>query len=382
MILGGLMSARFYMNVKEHYLKSLAQKGYEADASQKQAVERLQTLSNELSNYTLNSKESKGFLSGLFGGSKTEVVAPRGVYMWGGVGRGKSFVMDSFYASVAYEKKTRIHFHEFMRSIHNRLREISQQSDPLDIIATQISEKFSLICFDEFHISDIADAMILYRLLSKFFEKGVVFVMTSNYAPDTLYPDGLHRDRLLPAIDLIKKKMDVINVDVGVDYRLRELEQLKTYYTPIDAQTEGELRHCFETVCNGLISGDSIEIQSRELDVVARSDDTLWVTFSEMCIKPRSQIDYLEIANKFKNIILSDIPKMSPQDASAARRFTWLIDVLYDHKVNLIISAEVPAEELFTEGVFAQEFTRTVSRMIEMRSLEYKNEKARKSVTV
>ncbi len=382
MILGGLMSARFYMNVKEHYLKSLAQKGYEADASQKQAVERLQTLSNELSNYTLNSKESKGFLSGLFGGSKTEVVAPSGVYMWGGVGRGKSFVMDSFYASVAYEKKTRIHFHEFMRSIHNRLREISQQSDPLDIIATQISEKYSLICFDEFHISDIADAMILYRLLSKFFEKGVVFVMTSNYAPDTLYPDGLHRDRLLPAIDLIKKKMDVINVDVGVDYRMRELEQLKTYYTPIDAHTEGELRHCFETVCNGLISGDSIEIENRELDVVARSDDTLWVTFSEMCIKPRSQIDYLEIANKFKNIILSDIPKMSPQDASAARRFTWLIDVLYDHKVKLIISAEVPAEVLFTEGVFAQEFTRTVSRMIEMRSLEYKNEKARKSVTV
>ncbi|WDU53993.1 cell division protein ZapE [Taylorella equigenitalis] len=373
------------MNVKEHYINALAKKGYKADASQLNAISKLQNLAVQLNSYSIKEPNvSSGLFSGLLKSFKTKPVkpTPKGLYMWGGVGRGKSFVMDSFYACINMENKTRVHFHEFMRSIHNRLQEISKQADPLDIIATNIANKYTLICFDEFHVSDIADAMILYRLLNKFFEKGVVFVMTSNYEPTTLYPDGLHRDRLIPAINLILERIEVINVDVGVDYRLRELEQLETYYTPIDSDTNSKLQNCFSRLSSGQVDKDSISVQNRELKVVCKSANVLWVDFYDMCVLPRSQIDYLEIANEYHTIILSNVPKMTPQDASAARRFTWMVDVFYDHKVKLVISAQVPAEELFMEGIFANEFSRTVSRMIEMRSTEYMQDKTRKSVDV
>jgi len=228
-----------------------------------------------------------------------------------------------------------------------------------------------LICFDEFHVSDIADAMILYRLLDRLFGAGVQFVMTSNYDPDLLYPDGLHRDRLLPAIELIKSKLDVINVDAGTDYRKRTLSQVTAYHTPLGAAADKALRADFAKLAAVPDESPILRIEKRELKALRKADGVVWFDFATLCGGPRSQNDYLELASRFHAVILSEVPKMSPRNASEARRFTWLIDVFYDHKVKLLMSAAVPAEELYVEGPMANEFTRTVSRITEMQSKEY-----------
>ncbi|SUV84854.1 ATPase [Bordetella pertussis] len=217
------------MNVREYYEHALAERGYQPDEAQLQAVERLQRYYDEWVRFkALRSNALKKLLNRLD--------VPRGVYLWGGVGRGKSFLMDAFYATVPVVRKTRLHFHEFMRGVHRELEEVKGTQDPLDEVARRLARRYRLICFDEFHVSDVADAMILYRLLLKLFEHGTSFVMTSNYEPSTLYPDGLHRDRILPAIALIQGRMDVLNVDAGIDYRRRSLEQVQCYHTPLDAQ--------------------------------------------------------------------------------------------------------------------------------------------------
>ncbi|ETD72237.1 ATPase [Pelistega indica] len=365
------------MNVIQYYQKTLADKGYKADKAQQAAIERLQKFYDDWVNLPTPSEPS--FFKKIF--SKPEpIVAPRGVYMWGGVGRGKSFLMDSFYETVPIKCKTRIHFHEFMRSVHAHLQAISKESDPLDIVAKQISEKYQLICFDEFHVSDIADAMILYRLLQKLFDNGTSFVMTSNYEPSTLYPDGLHRDRILPAIALIKEKMDIINVDTGVDYRRRTLEQLKLYFTPITPETNQELQEEFDCLTSHRHETKSIIVEHREIPVIAEGNGVVWFSFEILCGTARSQNDYLEIANRYHTLILSDVPKLEAKDASEARRFTWLIDVLYDHKVKLIMSAQTSPEQIYVQGVQASEFHRTVSRMVEMQSKEYMEAETRHSV--
>jgi cell division protein ZapE len=220
-------------------------------------------------------------------------------------------------------------------------------------------------------VSDIADAMILYRLLDRLFTNGVQFVMTSNYDPDTLYPDGLHRDRMLPAIELIKSKLDVINVDAGVDYRQRTLSQVEVYHTPLGAAADKALRDAYARLAAVPDESPLLRIEKRELKALRRADGVVWFDFATLCGGPRSQNDYLELASRFHAVILSEVPQMTPRMQSEARRFTWLIDVFYDHKVKLLMSAAVPPEQLYVEGPMANEFTRTVSRIVEMQSKEY-----------
>ncbi|AXF14639.1 cell division protein ZapE [Paraburkholderia caledonica] len=352
------------MNVTEYYEKELQTRGYQSDPAQRAAVDRLQRCYEEWVEY--KSRRSNALKKLI-----NRPDPPRGVYMWGGVGRGKSFLMDSFYMIVPVQRKTRLHFHEFMREVHRELEELKGQADPLDELARRVAKRYRLICFDEFHVSDIADAMILYRLLDKLFENGVQFVMTSNYDPDTLYPDGLHRDRMLPAIELIKEKLDVVNVDAGIDYRQRTLAQVEVYHTPLGAAADKALRDAFARLAAVPDESPILHIEKRELKALRKADGVVWFDFATLCGGPRSQNDYLELASRFHAVILSAVPQMSARMASEARRFTWLIDVFYDHKVKLLMSAAVPPEELYVDGPMANEFTRTVSRIVEMQSKEY-----------
>lgn len=352
------------MDVRQFYEQSLSQRGYQPDEAQLRAIERLQRAYEEWVAY-------KAQRASTFKRLISRPAVPRGVYMWGGVGRGKSFLMDSFYSVVPVVRKTRLHFHEFMRDVHRQLDELKGIADPLDEVAKRIAKKYRLICFDEFHVSDIADAMILYNLLKGLFDHGVSFVMTSNYEPGTLYPDGLHRDRMLPTIALLKEKLDVMNIDAGIDYRKRVLEQVKVYHTPLNAKTDEELRSAFAAVAEATDEDPRVHIEAREIRALRRAGSAIWFDFATLCGGPRSQNDYLELASRFQTVILSGIPRMSAAMSSEARRFTWLIDVFYDHKVKLIMSAAVEPDELYTVGTLSNEFHRTVSRIIEMQSKEY-----------
>jgi cell division protein ZapE len=352
------------MNVREFYEHALEQRGFHSDEAQHRAVERLQRAYDE---WVAFKAQRSSRLKRLI--NRPEV--PRGVYMWGGVGRGKSFLMDSFYLVVPVVRKTRLHFHEFMRGVHRQLDELKGVADPLDEVANRIAKKYRLICFDEFHVSDIADAMILYNLLKALFDHGVSLVMTSNYQPDTLYPDGLHRDRILPAIALLKERLDVLNVDAGVDYRKRVMEQVEAYHTPLGAEADRAMRHAFAGIAETADEDPRIHIENREIKALRRAGGVVWFDFATLCVGPRSQNDYLEIASRFHTVLLSGVPRMSAAMSSEARRFTWLIDVFYDHKVKLLMSAEVEPDALYTEGMLAHEFHRTVSRIIEMQSSEY-----------
>ena len=358
------------MNVEEFYQHALQQRDFKADAAQRRAVDRLQRGYEEWVAF-------KGQRSNSFKRLINRPQVPRGVYMWGGVGRGKSFLMDSFYSVVPLVRKTRLHFHEFMRGVHRQLDELKGVADPLDEVARRIAKKYRLICFDEFHVSDIADAMILYNLLTALFENGVSLIMTSNYDPDLLYPDGLHRDRMLPTIALLKQKLDVINVDAGVDYRGRALEQVDSYYTPLGAAADAALRHAYASVAETADEDPRIMIESREIRCLRRAGGLIWFDFATLCGGPRSQNDYLEIASRFHTVVLSSIPAMSAGMSSEARRFTWLIDVFYDQGVKLLMSAEVAPDQLYTNGMLSNEFHRTVSRIVEMQSREYMEKEQR-----
>ncbi|WJF91275.1 cell division protein ZapE [Paraburkholderia bonniea] len=352
------------MNVTEYYENELRKRGYQSDPAQRATVERLQQCYDEWVRY-------KARRSNVLKKLIVHPELPRGIYLWGGVGRGKSFLMDSFFTVVPVQRKTRLHFHEFMREVHRQLEELKGQADPLDELARRIARRYRLICFDEFHVSDIADAMILYRLLDRLFKNGVQFVMTSNYEPDTLYPDGLHRDRMLPAIELLKSKLDVINVDAGVDYRQQTLAQVTMYHTPLGAAADKALRSAFLRLAEVPDESPLLHIEQRELKALRRAGGVVWFDFATLCGGPRSQNDYLELASRFHAVILSGVPQMTPRMSSEARRFTWLIDVFYDHKVKLLMSSAVAADQLYVDGPMANEFSRTVSRIVEMQSKAY-----------
>ncbi len=352
------------MSVREQYERALAERGYHPDPAQSRAIDRLQVFHDE---WVAFKQVRANPLRKLI--ARPEV--PRGVYLWGGVGRGKSFLMDAFHAAVPVKRKTRVHFHEFMRGVHRELDEVKGMPDPLDEVARRLARRYRLICFDEFHVSDVADAMILYRLLLRLFELGTSFVMTSNYEPDRLYPDGLHRDRILPAIALIKARMDVLNVDAGIDYRHRVLEQVALYHWPLDEAADRHLKATFEKLSEAADESPVLRIENREIRAIRRAGGVVWFDFPTLCGGPRSQNDYLELSRQFHTVVLSGVPCMGPRQASEARRFTWLIDVLYDHRVKLVMSAECSPELLYTEGPMANEFHRTVSRIIEMQSREY-----------
>jgi len=352
------------LQVRLAYEAELKKRGYVSDPAQLRAVVELDRCAVDWAFYkSQRSNTLRKFIN------RPQI--PRGVYLYGGVGRGKSFLMDCFFEAVPLRRKVRLHFHEFMREVHRELLDLKGTADPLDELGRRISKRFRLICFDEFHITDITDAMILHRILVALFENGVGFVTTSNRHPDDLYPSGLHRDRILPAIDLIKLHMEVINVDDGTDYRCRTLEQSKLYHTPGGPQADAEMRVIFNQLATAQDESPVLAIESRKILVRRKAGGVVWFDFKVLCGGPRSQNDYLEIATQFHTVLLSDVPHMPVRMAAEARRFTWLIDVLYDRRVKLILSAEVVAEKIYTEGPLVQEFLRTISRLKEMQSMEF-----------
>ncbi len=356
--------------VRQAYEAELAARGYTSDPAQLRAVEALERCAREWSQY--KDKRSNAIKKLI-----NHPDIPRGVYMYGGVGRGKSFLMDCFFNAVPLKRKTRLHFHEFMREVHRELAHMQGTVNPLDVLGARIAERYKLICFDEFHVADITDAMILHRLLQSMFDHGVGFVTTSNFKPDDLYPDGLHRDRILPAIDLLNGKLEVINVDNGTDYRRRTLERVKLYHSPLGREADAEMDAAFSALAECQDEAPVLSIEHREIHARRKAGGVVWFDFRALCGGPRSQNDYLEIASQFHTVLLSDVPQMSVNMASEARRFTWLVDVLYDRRVKLILSAAVPPEALYMQGPLSHEFPRTVSRLNEMQSAEFMAEERR-----
>jgi len=352
------------LNVKQTYEAELAARGYVADPAQLRAIDALERCATEWAAFKVKRSNALKKLI-----NRPDI--PRGVYMYGGVGRGKSFLMDCFYNAVPLKRKTRLHFHEFMREVHRELADLQGTVNPLDVLAKRMSKRYRLICFDEFHVADITDAMILHRLLAALFENGVGFVTTSNFRPDDLYPGGMHRDRVLPAIALLNARLDVINVDNGIDYRRRTLESAKLYHVPMGSDADLAMESTFNALAETHDEDPVLHIESREIHARRMAGGVVWFDFKALCGGPRSQNDYLEIASRFHTVFLSDVPHMPVRLASEARRFTWLVDVLYDRRVKLIMSAAVQPEELYTEGPMAHEFPRTVSRLNEMQSKEF-----------
>jgi cell division protein ZapE len=342
------------------YQHHLEKRGFVADSSQWRAVERLQQLYEEWIAYKARRNTALKRLI-------VKPPLPKGVYLWGAVGRGKSFLMDSFYLQVPLVRKSRVHFHHFMREIHREMNELKGTEDPIAAVAARTARRHRLICFDEFHVSDIADAMILGRYLEQVMERGVVFCMTSNYAPDQLYPNGLQRERFLPAIELIKRRLDVIQVDNGTDYRRLKMERLKVYHVGSDAEFPG----IFEELRDVEEERHQLHVDGRSIPYRKRAGGLVWFDFQVLCGGARSYADYVELARRFHTVMLSGVPKMSPKNADAARRFIWLVDIFYDDKVKLIVSAQAEPEQLFTEGAHSAEFQRAVSRLHEMQSVHY-----------
>ena len=362
------------MSVIELYRHALERRGYIADASQMQAVERLQQLYEEWSAYKARRSTAMRKLL-------VRPPLPRGVYLWGAVGRGKSFLLDSFFHCLPLERKRRVHFHDFMRDVHHELAELKDRENPLDALAGRIARRCRLICFDEFHVNDIADAMILSRLLERTLARGVVYCMTSNYPPDALYRDGLKRENFLPAIALVKHHMDVLQVDGGIDYRLRALEQVKAYHTPLGETTDAALSETFRRIAETENEDEAeLEVEGRTVRALRRAGGVAWFDFMALCGWGRSQLDYLDLARRFHTVILAGVPRMGLELADEARRFTLLVDVFYDNRVKLIVSAESPPGSLLKREEAPKdsrirammfEFDRTASRLAEMQTRHY-----------
>jgi cell division protein ZapE len=366
------------VRVSDFYLAEIERRGYSPLPQQAEGLDALDRCCDEWRNY----KARRG---GRLSRMLIHPPLPRGVYLWGGVGVGKSFLMDCFFKVVPLERKLRVHFHEFMRGIHREMADLKMVEDPLGEVAERMARRYRLICFDEFHISDIADAMILERLFAALVRARVGFIMTSNYEPDGLYPDGLQREELLPAIELIKSNLEVVGLTSGQD--LRRLNEETTdrdaalYQSPLGAKADRGLSTVFRGWVDGpIVERERLKVEGREIASIRTAGSVAWFSFETLCAGPRSQNDYLVLADRYRSILLSDVPKMSSAMASEARRFTWLIDVLYDHGVGLAMSAEAPPDQLYTQGILANEFRRTASRLIEMQSANYFNSERRRTV--
>ena len=349
------------------YQAASQQAAFIRDAAQARAIEHLDRLWTELMMFK---RKRNRFL----GRSLRSPQLPKGLYFYGGVGRGKSFLMDAFYGCLPYRRKRRVHFHAFMAEIHQRLRGLKSEANPLKAVAAEIAKETRVLCFDEFHVSDIADAMILGRLLENLFNEGVVLVATSNYAPSELYPQGQNRSSFLPTIVLIEDKLTILNVDGGEDYRHRTLTAAEVFYIPANDENERKLADLFTQVTAGQAERPSeIEIHGRMLRCKKRTDKAIWFDFRMLCFGPRSQADYLYLSEHYEMIFVSGIEKLSQAERAEARRLTWLIDVMYDYRVKFCATCDVPVGEIYVEGDFAQEFVRTASRLTEMQSQEYLN---------
>jgi cell division protein ZapE len=335
------------------------------DAAQESAIAELDALWHALIDF----KTKRNYF---LGRSLLSPDVPQGLYFWGGVGRGKSFLMDVFFACVPYKRKRRIHFHSFMAEVHHEMKLLAASKDPLIALADDIAKSTRLLCFDELHVSDIADAMILGRLMGALFERGVVMIITSNSAPDELYPNGLQRQKFLPAIALIKQHLKIINIDSGNDYRLRAMANAPLFMLTSHIDTPAHMQAIFDRLTSGtVINAEHIEVQSRLVAVKKLASQAVWFDFKTICESARSQSDYLEVAQQFPTVFISDIPQMSANEAAATQRFIWLIDVLYDSRVKLIASSNVKIHDLCTNPMQMNEFSRTLSRLTEMQSQNY-----------
>lgn len=341
------------------------------DPAQENAVRELQYLHDRLLRKSWPQK--KGLLSRFFGAEPT-LEPERGLYFWGGVGRGKTYLMDNFYESLPFEEKMRAHFHRFMRRIHEEMKHLTGEKNPLEKVADRIASEVKIICFDEFFVADITDAMILGTLLGHLFDRGVSLVATSNIVPDGLYKDGLQRQRFLPAIAMLNKHCKVVNVDGGVDYRLRALEKAEIYHSPLDADAEKALQGAFNSLvpaAEEVCSGAAIEVEGRKILSRTMCEDVVWFEFAALCDGPRSQNDYIEIAREFHAVLVSNVPQLTSQTEDQARRFINMVDEFYDRGVKLIMSAAVELEQVYAGSRLTFEFERTRSRLLEMQSHEY-----------
>ncbi|RUR57138.1 cell division protein ZapE [Vreelandella populi] len=367
----------------ERYRADLMREDFQHDAAQELAVGHLQRLYDDLMAAPTTVPKAmlahgglKAKMKGLFGKSSSsrEPALPQvqGVYFWGGVGRGKTYLVDNFYEALPFPEKMRTHFHRFMQRVHNELTHYKGEKNPLTLIAGKFASEARVICFDEFFVKDITDAMILGNLLEALFERGVVLVATSNIVPDDLYKDGLQRARFLPAIDLVKRHCKIVNVDSGVDYRLRALERAEIFHFPLDEAAEQELARSFREIAGQEGEANApLEINHRVLKTRRLHENVAWFEFLELCDGPRSQNDYIELARSFNTVLVSNVKRMEARHDDQARRFINMVDEFYDRGVKLLMSAEVPVEELYSEGKLTFEFQRTLSRLQEMQSREY-----------
>lgn len=354
----------------ERYQHDLRRAGFQHDEAQATAVRHLQRVHDDLLERYQAVKDARVLSRLKLARGAREPV--RGLYMWGGVGRGKTYLMDIFFESLPFRRKQRIHFHRFMQRVHKELNSLSGTRNPLEIVADRLYEEAVVICFDEFFVTDITDAMLLGGLFEQLFQRGVTLVATSNIPPDRLYEHGLQRERFLPAIAQLKRYCDVLNVDAGIDYRLRVLEKAALYYTPNGPEAEAALRHCFDELTGGVAKGPgSIVVNEREIHLLNHGEDVLWASFTELCESPRSASDYIEIAREYQTVIISGIPVMDARNDNAVRRFINLVDEFYDRHVKLVVSAEAEIPVLYEGGRLNFEIERTKSRLLEMQSREY-----------
>lgn len=358
------------------YDEALRKRGFAQDPSQRVAVERLQHLFEQWAAYKERRRTALQRLV-------VRPPLPRGVYLWGDVGRGKTFLMDSFYRCLPLVRRRRVHFHHFMRDVHRELDELKGRANPLDALAARIAKRYRLICFDEVAVSDVADALILSRLFTRTMDQGVVYCMTSNYHPDELYKGGLKREDFLSVIQLIKERLDIVQVDGGVDYRRRAMQEVRAYHTPLDLESDRALLRAFKQIAEVEEEYHELDVEGRIIPYRHRAGGVVWFEFDALCGWGRSQNDYLDLAKRFHTIIVSGVPRMGLDQADEARRFTLLVDVLYDQRVNLILSAEAPAGELLRRDgrphdaqlqAMMFQFDRTASRLAEMQTAEYLGE--------
>lgn len=357
----------------QKYKQDLSREDFQYDAAQEHAVEHLQRLFDDLQSKPL---ETTGFKKVLNRWkrlvAKQETKPIKGLYFWGGVGRGKTYLVDTFYECLPFDNKMRVHFHRFMHRVHQEMKDLVGQSDPLKIIAKRFAQEARIICFDEFFVSDITDAMILGTLFEELFAHNVILVATSNIVPDELYRNGLQRARFLPAIALINQHTEIVNVDSGVDYRLRTLEQAEIYHFPLDKQADENLALYFKKLSPepGKKSIE-IDINNRNLPTIEVSDGVVHFDFSVLCESARSQGDYMEISKIYHTVLMANVKQMGAEQDDATRRFIALVDEFYERNVKLIISAEVALEDLYAGGRLEFEFKRCLSRLQEMQSHDY-----------
>lgn len=348
----------------QRYNEALATGNFSEDSVQRQAMSYLDSLYHKILD---DESGNKGFFSFF---KKSEKI--QGLYMWGGVGRGKTWMMDMFYDSLPIDNKMRMHFHHFMKYVQSELNQLQGQADPLHKVADIIRQKARVICFDEFFVSNVADAMILGDLFTLLFDKGVVLVATSNIAPDGLYKNGIHRDRFLPAIEEVKKHTTVMNIDAGVDYRLRLLKQAKLYVSPLSDESKNWLSERFDAMsANQTVLVEPIDVNGRSINITKRTETTLLANFRDLCMQPRSAADFIEIANNFSTVMVDNVPALNDTISDPVLRFIYLVDEFYDRRVKLLVRAEQPILELYSGQKLAFEIERTRSRLLEMQSEDY-----------